>query len=139
MGVTISSKRHSCDMGYAGFNRFRNTVAAQASNEFYNHYMLLTDPEVMNLDGTERKKFFRKYDTDTIKHIKNNKVTASVAIFLFQPDCEGDIDRKQAKEIYDLIKDCDDSIVFGYVGREDCARMADMKRIFSDKTKVEWS
>lgn len=27
MGITISSKRYSCDMGCGGFNRFRNIVA----------------------------------------------------------------------------------------------------------------
>ena len=33
MGVTISSKRFSCDMGYTGFNRFREIVAKNAKDE----------------------------------------------------------------------------------------------------------
>jgi hypothetical protein len=139
MGITISSKRYSCDMGYGGFGRFRNVVAEKTSDKFYKHYMRLSNPNVMFIMGEERKKFFEKYDADTIKYIEENEVTVEVANFLFQPDCDGKIDRKQAKQIYDLIKNCDDDIIFGYAGREDCAKMSDMKKIFSDKTKVEWS
>lgn len=36
MGITISSKRHSCDMGYAGFGRLRNTVAEKLVQSFIN-------------------------------------------------------------------------------------------------------
>ena len=125
-------------MGYAGFNRLRSTVAKQVSDEFYEHYMLLSDPEVMRLTGIERKEFFKKYDAKTFEYIEENKVTAEIYNFLYQPDCEGSVDRKQAKMIYNLIKNCDDDIIFGYVGREDCAKMADVKQIFSDKTKVKW-
>lgn len=139
MGITISSKRYSCDMGYGGFGRFRNTVAEKTSDDFYKHYMRLSDPDVMCMFGEASKEFFEKYNVDTLKYIDENKVTVEVANFLFQCDCEGKIDRKQAKQIYELIKECDDNIVFGYIGREDCAKMADMKKIFSDKTKVEWS
>lgn len=138
MGVTINSKRYSCDMGYAGFGRFRNAVAEKASDKFHKHYMLLTDSSVMFLSGEDRDVFFKKYDEDTVKYIEEKEVTEEVADFLFQADCDGQIDRQQAKEIYELIKECDDDILFGYVGKEDCAKMSDMKKIFSDRTKVEW-
>ena len=61
-----------------------------------------------------------------------------VANFLYQSDCGGKVDRKQAKQICGLIKECDDNIVFGYIGRSDCAKMSDLKKIFSDGTKVKW-
>ncbi|KJS84971.1 MAG: hypothetical protein JM58_09380 [Peptococcaceae bacterium BICA1-8] len=139
MGVTISSKRYSCDVGYGGFNRFRNAVAEKTSDKFYKHYLRLSNSDVVFLSGEERKVFFKKYDDDTIKFVERNEVTEEVANFLFQSDCGGKIDRKQARQIYELIKECDDNIVFGYIGRKDCAKMADMKNIFSDKTKVEWN
>ena len=138
MGVTISSKRHSCDMGYMGFNRFRNTVAEKVGGEFYKHYLRLSDTETMFLIGEAREQYFKKYDAATKDYIEQGDLTIEVANFLYQSDCEGKIDRKQAKQIYESIKDCDDNIIFGYSGRKDCAKMMDMKNIFSDGTKVEW-
>lgn len=72
MGVTISSKRYSCDMGYGGFARFRNAVAEKTSEGFYNHYIMLTDSSVMILYGKEREEFFRDYDAETLKFIERN-------------------------------------------------------------------
>lgn len=138
MGVTISSKRYSCDMGCGGFGRFRNTVAEKVNDEFYKHYLKLSDSDAMFSTGQERKDYFEKYDATTKEYINQRTVTVEVANFLYQSDCSGKIDRKQAKEIYALIKGCDDNISFGYSGRSDCAKMSDLKNIFSDGTKVEW-
>lgn len=138
MGVTISSKRYSCDMGYGGFGRFRNIVAKNVSDEFCKHYLCLSSAEAMFSFGDERKEYFEKYDAKTRDFVSEGEVTIEVANFLYQSDCSGKIDRKQAIQIFELIKDCDDGIIFGYAGRQDCAKMSDMKKIFSDKTKVEW-
>lgn len=138
MGITISSKRHSCDMGYGGFGRFRNAVAEKVNHEFYQHYLSLSDSKVMVLSGIERETYFEKYNATTYEYIEQGKVTVEVANFLYQSDCDGKIDRKQAKQIYELIKECDDNLNFGYSGRVDCAKMSDLKKIFSDGTKVEW-
>jgi len=125
-------------MGYAGFGRFRNAVAEKVNEGFYKHYLSLADSKVMLLSGKEREAYFKEYDTSTNNYIHQGEVTLEVANFLYQSDCEGKIDRRQAKQIYELIKECDDDISFGYSGRPDCARMSDLKNIFSDKTKVEW-
>lgn len=125
MGITISSKRYGCDMGYGGFSRFRDLVSEKVSEKFNTHYMKLNSLDAMFLIGDARKEYFREYD--------------AITNFLYQSDCEGSIDRNQAKQIYELIKDCDDEIIFGYIGRKDCAKMRDMKSIFSDKTKVSWN
>jgi hypothetical protein len=138
MGITISSKRHSCDMGYSGFGRFRNAVAEKVGKKFGEHYVSMDKPEVMILHGSKREDFFKKYNSITDELIEQKEVTVEVANFLYQADCNGKIDGKQAKEIYSLIKECDDSISFGYSGRKDCATMSDLKNIFSDGTKVEW-
>lgn len=138
MGITISSKRHSCDMGYGGFSRFRNAVAEMVNEEFHQHYLSLSSSEAMFSFGEEREKYFKKYDAITNEFIEKGIVTIEVANFLYQSDCEGKVDRKQAKQIYELIKECNDDIVYGYGGRQDCAKMSDLKSIFSDKTKVEW-
>lgn len=138
MGITISSARHSCDMSYSGFGRFRNAVAEKINNEFYKHYLKLSSAEAMFSFGKAREEYFKKYDAKTEEFIKKNIVTIEVYNFLYQSDCEGKIDRKQAKQIYKLIKECDNNISFGYSSRSDCAKMEDMKKIFSDGTKVEW-
>ena len=139
MGITISSKRYSCDMGYGGFMRFRNAVAEKVSPIFYEHYISMDKPEVSLLSGKKREEFFKEYDFNTKKLIEQGEITPEVANFLYQCDCGGKIDRKQAKEIYALIKECDDDTLFGYMGRSDCAKMSNLKRIFSDGTKVEWN
>lgn len=138
MGITISSKRHSCDMGYGGFARLRNTVAEKISPAFHAHYLSLTAPAVLSLYGEERNAYYKTYDATTNEYMEQGVVTIEVANFLYQSDCDGKVDRKQAKELYELIKACDDNQVFGYFGRADCATMADLKKIFSDGTKVEW-
>lgn len=138
MGITINSKRHSCDMGYGGFCRFRNSVAKMINDDFHKHYLVLSTPRAMFSIGDDRKEFFEKYDAKTKEYIERNKITIEIATFLYQSDCNGKIDRKHAKQIYELIKGCDDNISFGYSGRNNCARMSDLKNIFSDGTKVEW-
>jgi hypothetical protein len=125
-------------MGYGGFGRFRNTVAEKVSDTFYQHYLLLSDSKVMFLSGKEREAYFRKYDDTTNEYIEQGVLTVEVANFLYQSDCDGKVDRKQAKQIYALIKNYDDELSFGYAGRADCAKMANLKKIFSDGTKVEW-
>ena len=138
MGVSIESKSHNCDLGFAGFNRFRNLVAEKISIEFGEHYKLLTTPEVLNLYGEEHKKFYAEYDAKTNEFIKNGVVPLDVAIFLYKSDCEGKINKQQAKKVYELIKDCDDNIVYGYIGRSDCATMKDFKQIFGNGSTVKW-
>lgn len=138
MGITIESKRCSCDLGYGGFNRFRTMVAKLVNEEVSEHYAKLMNPDVMYLRDSERVDFFKEYDAKTLELIEDGKLTPEIANFLLQSDCDGKINRKQAKMVYELIKSCDDDIAYGYSGRADCARMSDMKRIFSDGTKVEW-
>ena len=57
--------------------------------------------------GSEREEYFNKYDAKTDELIEQNIVTIEVANFLYQSDCEGKIDRKKAKQLYELIKECD--------------------------------
>lgn len=138
MGVSISSKDFSCDLGYGGFNNFRNKVASMVGKEFGEHYAELTSAIVICLCGEERKKYFDEYDAKTEELIKNKKIELDVAIFLYMSDRDGEITKEQAKKIYELIKDCDDNIVYGYIGRKDCATMKDFKQIFGNDSTVAW-
>ncbi len=130
MGVTIESKNFSADMGYGGFNLFRNKVATLSSLEFGKHYS--ESDNTMLLIGSERESFFKKYDAKTVELVKEEVITVEIANFCYQPDCEGSIDQEQAKQIYEKIKDYDDDICYGYAGRSDCAMFSDLKNIFKD-------
>lgn len=139
MGITIRSKHNSADMSYFGFGRFRLKVAEMYNKEFYNHLKKLYEAPYFR---KERNEFFKWFDKERQRMIDEKIVEIEIDDFIYQTDCEGSINKKQAKMIYNLIKDCDDSLVYGYSGRTDCATMADMKRIFKDCThyckKISW-
>lgn len=140
MGVTISSKNCSCDMGYFGFARLRCKVAELKNVEFGIHRSSLE--RTIPFGEDERKEFFEKYNAITTKMVNEGKVSAEIANFCYQSDCEGKIKRKRAAVIYKTIKDCDDKTLYGYTGRVDCATFEDLKNIFKDCVEhggtVEW-
>ena len=139
MGITIKTSKRGFDMGYGGFMRFRNKVAECVGNVFYEHYKNLSNAPFY---GEERTSFFKTYDYNTKMLINNGHVSLEIADFCYQPDCEGKINKEQAKMIYDFIKDCDDELIYGYSGRDDCCKMKHMKQLFkdcySDSKQVVW-
>jgi len=141
MGITIYSKNFNADIGYNGFNKFRKKVAELSNPCFGKHYEELYNP--MLIFDSQKDKYFKEYDEKTDKLIKNNIVTIEIADFCYQSDIEGKINRKQAKQIYEKIKDYDDDICYGYFGREDCTMFSDLKRIFKDCSEnggsIKWS
>ena len=130
MGITISSSKRSLDMGFFGFGRFRIDVAKQTNDDFYEHYKTMYDAQM--LFGIDREVFFEEFDKKTKEFEKKGIVKQEVLDFLFQSDCEGKISKTQAKMIYDLIKDIPNDIIYGYSGREDCAKSEHMKKLFKD-------
>jgi len=91
----------------------------------------------------KRKEFFKKYNLETNKLVKDNIISSYIANFCYQSDCSGSINQDQAKEIYYKIKDYDDDICYGYLGRSDCAMFSDLKNIFKDCVEngdtIDWS
>lgn len=140
MGITLKSKNFSADMGYGGFFRFRSKVSSLINKEFGEHYEKLNEGSF--LFGDERTVFFEKYDAKTKDLIKSNVITPEIANFCYQSDCEGSIDQRQAKQIYEKIKDYNDDVCYGYAGRSDCAMFSDLKTIFKDCAengkKIKW-
>lgn len=138
MGITIKSKRYECYVGAFGFDRFRMKVASEVSEEIYTHFNKANDPAVMLMNLEEQDKFCEEFDIKTEELIDSGRLSLEVADFLLQVDTKGSISSKQANIIYKLIKGCDDDIIYGIAGRDNCAKMSDFKKIFSDKTKVSW-
>lgn len=141
MGVTISSSNHSIDLGCGGFNQLRTTVAKLTEPDIYEHYMALN--KGFNLYGEERKNFFENYDKkiEELNEKYENKYL-DVLQFLYASDSEGVMDPHHCQSIYDVIKDYDDNVLYGYIGRPDCARFRDFKEIVKEcidtETDMEW-
>lgn len=128
MGTTIYAKKgKGIDLGGGGFWNLRTKVAELCSPEFGEHYKTLDDG--FRLCGEPRREFFKKFDEETARLIKEKKVHYKVASFCLQPDCDGKVGYGACKIIYEHIKDYDDDILYGYCGRPDCAMFKDFKEI----------
>lgn len=145
MGITIKCKKtgSSCDLGYSGFERFRGKVAYLLNEDFGKHYEKLASPEMMFSVGEENRKLVEDFNKETVRLIKKYKLSKWVLRFLFKPNSEGSCPPTACKAIYDVIKDYDDNICYGYAGRPDCARFSTLKALFLEcaemKSYLEWS
>ena len=141
MGVTIESKNYSIDIGYVGFKRLRTKIAELTTEEIAKHYKHLDDAP--RFGDSSRYLFFDSYDKK-IEELdkKYDYKYDEVLDFLYASDCNAEIPYTHCEKIYELIKDYDDNILYGYVGRPDCARFVDFKNLVKDcidnKCSMEW-
>lgn len=65
-----------------------------------------------------------------------------VIYFLYASDCEAEMPVEVCEKIYEVIKDYDDDLLYGYSGRADCAMFKDFKDLVKDcidnKCSMEW-
>lgn len=127
MGVTIESKNHYIDLGGGGFMCLRTKVAELAAPDIFEHYKKLD--EGLRLYGDERKAFYKSYNAKTAElDRKYNGRMSDILDFLYESDCSAEMDVSHCRSIYEVIKDYDDDILYGYTGRKDCAKFADFKK-----------
>lgn len=128
MGVTIESKNHYIDLGYGGFMCLRTKVAELAAPDIFEHYKKSIDG--MRLyDENERKAFYKSYNAKIAElDRKYNGRMSDILDFLYESDCSAEMDVSHCRSIYEVIKDYDDDISYGYSGRKDCAKFADFKK-----------
>lgn len=125
MGVTIKSKSRSIDLGGGGFRRLRTKVAELAAPDIFEHYKKLGE----GMWYPNRKAFFKDYDEKIAELDKKYKGKMSdILDFLYDSDCDAEMDEDHCRSIYEVIKDYDDNILYGYAGRKDCAKFADFKK-----------
>lgn len=140
MGVTVESKNHSIDLGYGGFNNLRIKVAELTGKEIGAHYRKLNDGTF--LFGQAKVDFFNVYDKKISELEEKHKIPHGILDFLYASDCEGKLTYGRCKQIYKVIKDYDDDILYGYSGRKDCAMFKDFKEIIKDcvdnKRAMKW-
>lgn len=141
MGVTIHSENCSIDLGYGGFNNLRTKVAELTAPDIFEHYKELE--KGMFLFGTMKTDFFKDYNMK-IQRLseKYNGEKDYILNFLYASDCDGEMDTEHCKSIYEVIKDYDDDICYGYCGRADCAMFEDFKELAKDcidtNTSMNW-
>lgn len=130
MGLTLESKNCSLDFGYGGFYSIRTKVAELAAKDIGEHYKNLRFAPFF---VEKRKLFFEEYN-EKINEISNshNGKMDGILDFLYAPDCYGEVPAEVCKEIYEVIKDYDDDICYGYSGRPDCAMFKDFKELVKD-------
>lgn len=140
MGITMKSKNYSIDMGYFGFSGLRRKVANLAGEEIGLHYNHLYDG--VFLFGEKKEKFFTEYNKKINELEKKFNIADGILDFLYASDCKAKISSKKCKQVYKIIKDYDDDVLYGYSGRKDCAKFKDFKKIVKDcidsKCCMEW-
>lgn len=132
MGVTIESKNHSIDLGYGGFRMLRVKVSELTAPDIFEHYKKSMDG--MRLyDEDERKAFYESYNAKIAELDKKYEGKMSdILDFLYESDCGAEMDIDHCRSIYEVIRNYDDDILYGYAGRKDCAKFADFKKIVKD-------
>ena len=84
-------------------------------------------------DENERKAFYKSYNAKIAElDRKYNGRMSDILDFLYKSDCSAEMDVSHCRSIYEVIKDYDDDISYGYSGRKDCAKFADFKKIVND-------
>ena len=142
MGVTISSKNHSIDLGYFGFFRLRQKIAELMGEDVGVHYAKLRESHMFT-NKQEEAKYWKKYDEET-EAIANRypKSAWKVFDFLYASDCDGEATYGTCKQILNVIKDYNDNVIYGYAGRADSAKFSDFKKLLQDcaesKCKMKW-
>jgi len=133
MGVTIRNKQKSIDMGCGGFSNLRDTIAGLLSKEFQTLYIEWTKPFSSITDEEGNKMLSKLYEDNILTD--NDDILLD---FLFAFDCGGKLSIKGCKRLHNLIKDYDDNILYGYIGRKDCAKFKDFKEIVELCVKNKW-
>ena len=141
MSTTISSKTKSITLGGSGFKRLRSKVAELAGGEIKKHYDKLN--QFLCISIRHRKAFFEDYDRRTEELIEKYKDLEPVFDFLYASDCSAEFSPEECQCIWEVIKDYDDDISYGYPEREDCAKFADFKEIVKECVDIgcelKWS
>lgn len=141
MGITISSKNKSIDLGCGGFYNLRTKVAELTNPELLAIYKEL-DRSFRILSSKERKTFFENYNKQIQKFDEDHDGDYfEILNFLYASDCDAEFDADHCKKIYEIIKDYDDNILYGYAGRKDCAKFSDFKEVILDGVNndgIEW-
>lgn len=135
MGITINGKYkgelspYELSMSYSTFFRLRLVIAKNLNDNFGKHYERLTDFRAT-------KEEWDAYDNETQRiieqeHLEDKRWQQKIIDFLFMPDTNGKISYGTCKRLYDLVKNENDSDIYGYamIGNN---TMGEFKRLLHD-------
>lgn len=125
MGITLRNKHMSFDLGSGGFYNLRKNIAGLLSKEFQELYINWTSGKMTNDEGN--KQLLSLYNRKILKDEDD-----VILNFLFASDVDGKLAVKDSRSLYNLVKDYDDNILYGYAGRPDCFRFKDFKILLKD-------
>lgn len=133
MGITISNHKHSIDMGAFGYAALRATISKLVPcQEFVNIYAELMDYNQawQNSRFATMKEYFDDYDRRAVAVCAANNIDEEIINFLYKPDtCTKSVSVKTCRHLWELIKDYDDDVLYGYAARPNCAKFKDFKEI----------
>lgn len=132
MGVTIECKKtgREMDVGYFGFHKLRAKIAELVSPKVGKHYQMYDG--IFSMTSPAKEHALKSYNDETERMIERKELSIKIADFLYQSDCDGKIRYGACKEILKVIGNYDDSIIYGYAGREKPAKFKDFKEILQD-------
>lgn len=144
MGVTLRNKEDyiGIDLGYYGFYKLRQKVADLAGDDIGKHYRKLN--QVPIYDTAERMRFLKEYNAKTHELDKKYEGKRThILDFLYASDCGGTLSVEGCQSLYEVIKNYDDDVLYGYSGRSDCALFQDFKKIVKEcienNCEMTWS
>lgn len=107
MGLTIKNEEMSIKMSYSGFAELRTTIAKLLNHDFAELYIALCKNKISN--EILNKKLNLYFEKEILKNEDNDIIE-----FLFMPDYEGNLSFKKCERLYEVIKDYDDNVLYGY-------------------------
>ena len=139
MGITMKSPNHTISLGYGGFNMLRMKVAELSGKDIFEHYRYLMDNMFIMSYGD-----FNNYDEKTeLLSEKYQEKMNGILEFLYACDAYGSVSVSVCKDIYTIVQDYDDDIIYGYPGRENPIKFKDFKEILNDcimyDSELQWS
>ena len=141
MGVTMRFQKTeaSIEFGIDGFFLLRAKIAELSGKEWGDHYAKLANAPMF---GERAVDFYGAFENKTERLLKAGAVSPNIASFCLQSDCGGEIPCDACREVLDVIGDYDDDILYGYVGKPDCARIRDFKQLLQEcvdnNSGLEW-
>lgn len=110
----------------------RVKVAELTAPDIFEHYKKSMDGMQM-YDEDERKAFYESYNAKIADlDRKYEGKMSDVLDFLYESDCGAEMDADHCQSIYEVIRNYDDDVLYGYSGKKDCAKFADFKAIVKD-------
>lgn len=107
MGLTIKNEEMSIKMSYIGFAELCTTIAKLLSPDFAELYIALCKNKISN--EILNKKLNLYFEKGILKNEDNDIIE-----FLFMPDYEGHLSFKKCERLYEVIKDYNDNVLYGY-------------------------